>query len=503
MGRIGKTLKIKSFKQTMKDKKKLMNEDEILPEHKEFAEWFDKRLDDPFTVDILKAKSWFLEFMGPEDWEKRKQTVLEYFNQMSKDMFEKKENFSYSSGRGKMAVYDDWVAWYLYLAESIELRPMVSEPSQSSRIWHFFATIGKNIEDLKSSKGIESKLYDLLKRKINQPDSILFEFVVATCYLRNGWSVEFIPETGERKTPDLYVTRDNEEYFVECKRLAKVTQYSDEERNEWLKRWEKTLPFLTQYPESVFLDVTFKKEVKETDEDIVAKAFHDMASCGAVAQGFCVENEEVKVCARHINMTPVHEHFDKWMVKYPSAQLHALFDESYEPEGSYTNACQVKLVEVNPDKESVINVYAESVNIAYCAKWECIAEQSIDKKARDVKNLLVKAVKQAPDKGATVVHIGYETLHGPHIEFIRDRKIVDSLSSFDFGEKDIASVFCHSFQSRQFPDNNWDFAETTRCFGFSSKPEDILSENLLMQREESVISDETHWLQDYMEKFGD
>lgn len=495
---------MKARKQKKKGRKlSRANKDRVIPEHKEFAEWFEKRLEDPFTLDALKAKSWFLEFMGADDWASRKEKVLEYFNQMSKGLFQKSEDFNFSSEQGVMAFYDDWVAWYLYLVESVEQRPMVSEPSQSSRIWNFFATIGRHLEALKSAKGIDAKLHDLLKKRINQPDSILFELVVATCYLRNGWSVEFIPETGERKTPDLRVSRGDKSYFVECKRLAKVTKYSDEERSEWLKRWEKALQHLTKYPHSVFLEVTFKKEIKDTDENIVAKAFRDMATCGAVAHGFCVENDDVKVCARHINMGPVHEHFEKWMVKYPSPQLQALFDENFEPEGNYTSACELQLVEVNPEKESVVNIYAQSVKRAYCAKWVCVADESIDKKARDVKNLLVKAVNQAPSDGATVIHIGYETLHGPYIEVIRDKKIVDLISNFDFGEKDIASIFCHAFQPRIFPDNKWEFAETTRYFKVNSKPEGILAENLLMQRDEWVVSDETHWQQDLLAKLED
>jgi len=475
----------------------------MIPEHKEFAEWFDNRLDDEFTKDILKASNWFLEFMGETTWRERKENVIRYFSQMSKNIFEDKKDIGFSSNQGRMAFYDDWIAWYLYLAESLELRPMVGEPSQSARIWPFFSTIGKHIALLKLTTGIEFKLQELLIKKGNLPDSILFEFVVAICYLRNGWEVAFIPETGAHKTPDLHVKKKDREFFVECKRLAKGTLYSDKERTEWLKRWENALPYLTGYSKSVFLDVIFKKEVMETSEFIIADAIKELTSCKSTVQGSCLENKEIKVCARHIDMFKIHNHLKKWMVKYPSQQLNYLLDENYEPDGSYTSAYQIELVEVAPDKESVVNLFVKNIKKAYCAKWECIAEESIDKKARDVKNLLVKAVNQAPEKGSTVVHIGYETLHGPFVEFIRDNKIVELISSFDFGSKNIASVFCHSFQPKVLPDNEWEFAETTRYFGINSKPEDILEDNLLMQREHSVISNETHWMQDALEKVQD
>ncbi|MFM5332669.1 hypothetical protein ACET9Z_09660 [Aeromonas veronii] len=468
-------------------------------EHKEAYDSIDSNHNEKYTSDIKKALQWFLEYMGGDNWLERRKKVIDYFSAMNRRLYIEPEKYDVDSDQVRMAFYEDWVAWYLYLAESLADRPAVDEPGQSSRIWPFFATIGKYNLELKKVKGIDVKLHDLLKKRINQPDSILFELVVAACYLKNGWTVEFIPETGKGKTPDLFVTRGEQKYFVECKRLAKVTEYSEEERCQWIKRWRAALPFLIRYPHSVFLDVEFKVEVAKTDVGLVAKAFHDMASSGAVEYGFCVENKQIKVCAKHIDMRKIHDHLDKWMVKYPSPQLHALFDENYDPQGSYTSACIAKLVEVSPDSESVINIFADKIDKVCCAKWECTAIESIDKKAKDVKGLLVKAVNQAPKNGSTIIHIGYETLHGPHIEYVRDEKIVDLISSFDFGEKNIASIFCHSFQSRLFGGDKWDFAETTRYFGVTKNPNSILSENFLMDREGSVKANETHWSQDMAE----
>ncbi|MCK4622241.1 MAG: hypothetical protein KAT62_08495 [Desulfuromonadales bacterium] len=465
-------------------------------EYKDFYQRLDNRCHDPLVVDMKKAFNWFLDYMGEDDWEKRRSNVIKHFREMGSALYEQPEKYDMDSERGRLAFYQDWVAWYLYLVESVADRPAVDEPSQSSRIRHFFATIGRYSDELKKVKGIESKLHDLLKKKINQPDSILFELVVAICYLKNGWVVEFIPETGANKTPDLRVCRDEKEFFVECKRLAKVTQYSEGERTEWLKRWKRLLPLLMKYPHSVFLDVEFKKEVAKTDENVIAKAFYSMFASGSIAQGFCIENEDVVVGARHIDMKKIDDHFEKWMVKYPSPQLHALFDENYEAHGSYTTACIARLVEVGADSESVLNIFADSIEKAYCAKWECTAIESIDKKAKDVKNLLVKAVNQAPDNGSTIIHIGYETLHGPWVEFIRDEKIIEIISEFDFGNKNIASIFCHSFQARNFANDLWDFAETTRYFGVTEDPFDILTEIQLMERDGTVKADDTHWAQD-------
>ncbi|WP_241297820.1 hypothetical protein [Enterobacter asburiae] len=114
---------------------------------------------------------------------------MAYFREMSERLFTGKSDVSFHEKDARLAFYDDWIAWYLYLAESLADRPTVDEPAQSSRIWHFFAVIGEHSERLKQVKGIESKLNDLLVKTINQPDSILFELIVAICYLKNGWEV--------------------------------------------------------------------------------------------------------------------------------------------------------------------------------------------------------------------------------------------------------------------------------------------------------------------------
>lgn len=476
-------------------------DDELHPEHKEFYEWFHNRLEDPYFISIKKAFECFIDIMGQEDWLKRKGKVINFFNKMEKKFLKNPE--IHDNNIETMSFYQDLTAWYLYLIETIFNNPAGDEPTESSRIYPFFATIGKHIDELKNVKGIESKLNELLIKKKNQPDSTLFEIVVAICYLKNGWNVEFIPETSTNKTPDLHVIRDNCEYFVECKRLAKVTDYAKNERKEWLKRWERLVQLLKTYPYSTFIYIQFKVEIKKTNINILVNIFHEKRKFFMKEQAFIFENEEVFLAARHMNMNSINSHLDKWDVKYPSPELYALFDVQYDPKGNYTHLFKAKLLKSNPGKEGVLNIFVESVDIVHCAKWDCISIESIDKKSKDIKKLLAKAVRQAPLNGSTIIHLGYETLHDPSIEFNRNEKIDTIMSSFDFGQKNIASVFCHSFQTRNFPNNKFDVAETTRPFDFIVDPTKLLSENLLITDWDGAESGtDTHWRQDLMEQLN-
>lgn len=61
-----------------------------------------------------------------------------------------------------IALYSDWVSWYMYLVEAFFERPGCDDPSQSARVYPFFATIGANIVALKKMKGIENHLKSLI-----------------------------------------------------------------------------------------------------------------------------------------------------------------------------------------------------------------------------------------------------------------------------------------------------------------------------------------------------
>lgn len=93
-------------------------------------------------------------------------------------------------------------------------------------------------------------------------------------------------------------------------------------------------------------------------------------------------------------------------------------------------------------------------------------------------------------------------MHGPQIEFARDMKICELISDFDFMGKDIAAIYCHSFQPRLLADKNWDFAETVRYFSQSRNAETILEQKLLTDVEGTIQSDDTHWAQDLREMLG-
>ncbi|RLV57991.1 hypothetical protein D5018_19620 [Parashewanella curva] len=467
---------------------------------KEHQKYIESRKTEQWILDAKKSFDWFLEIMGESEWDKRKKSVVAYFKKQQMSFFpeEGKKREELSESEKRIAYHQDWIAWYMYLVESLYHRPYVNEASQSCRIYPFFCAFGRHIDMVKSISGIDAKLIELLRGKNNQPDSILFEISVALMYARNGWDVSFIPETADKKTPDILVEKDGNQFFVECKRQAKVTEYSETERKEWNRRWDILVQAMAAFKIPTFMDVTFKVEVAETPLTILASAFAEIARNEMISSGYTLENDQVSVSVDFINMPAVNKHFEDFQVSWNSPQMVALFAGDYERNGSYTQVHSPKGVNaVGPDdEEHILNLFCTGVYSAYCAKWECLSDTAIDKKAKDVRKLLGKAIDQAPDEGNTIVHIAYETLHGPLVEFERHKKIANSINSFDYKSKNVKAVFCHALQPSVGPEES-EWAETTMRFGRDGIDlAKILPNDLLLDESATKIANETHWYQD-------
>lgn len=472
---------------------------DALQNYKSFIVKLNDRKKDPLVLNTKSAFEYFLSFLKPGEWEDRRKRVMSYFERLAQGIENPAEARPLSAEGSRIAFHEDWMSWYMYLAECTIYRPFTSQESQSARIRPFFNKLGASIESLKSIKGIEGKIHDMFYDNNNNTDSALFELLVAVCYIENGWQAEFIPET-HNKSPDIKVTKGTTTLYVECKRLQKVTDYSESERQAWLRRWELLSKEMLHYGVPAFVDITFKKEIDSTPEDLPAKAFKDLATCDVLAEGMCIENNDIKLCARHINKRRIDDHLKKWSVRYGSSQMNALIDEQWTPGAAYTVLMSFKKAHSTEPHSGMFGWFMTEMDSVYAAKWECIADESIGKKAKDITKQLSKAIKQAPADARTVVHIGYETLNGPIVELARDQKIVETLNTFDFGEKDIACVFCHSFQSRTFPDGEYDFAETTRHRAYSLTPDEVLPERLLFGTEQGTkVKNDTHWHQDLCE----
>ncbi|MEX0424456.1 hypothetical protein KDV38_12055 [Providencia rettgeri] len=459
--------------------------------------YIEKSKKNDFYINIKNCFNWFKDHMGDAEWVERKKLLINYFKKMEMEFLD--FNKLKDSSENRMIYHYDLIIWYMYLADVYLDSLVENEPNQAARVLPILAEIGRMINELKKCDGINFKLNDLLIKKGNQPDTLLFELLVACCYIRNGWNVTFIPESPKEKTPDLLIKKNGSNYFVECKRLNKVTDYSEKERNEWLKHWKHISAKMLSHDNSLMLDIVFLNEIDKVKTSDICNSLADLLSnFSNNTKTKTLSHKDFTLKLDKIDINKIQLHLVDNNIKLPSPLLYSLIDSEYSTDSSYTftgyiNVCKITENDDEEKDDRVLNIFLDSVRKIACAKWECISDVSLDKKARDIKNLLSKATKQAPDNETTIIHIGYETLHGPAIEKIREKKIKSTINNFDFDSKDIGIIYLHALQAICPPNEKFDFLETTQWLAKDEYKDIILVDDLLINFSDSNKQNKTHW----------
>ena len=434
-----------------------------------------------WAIDAKKALNFFVSRMGDKKWVERRAKVVLYFRE-AEDIqfgFKKNENSAETKVVLPIAIYDDWIAWYMYLVESIFERPTSGDALQSARIFPFFSMVGKNLSTLLDIDGIETKIEELLNEKKNQPDAILFELAVANLYCKNGWKVCFIPESTFYKSPDLQIRKNGKQYWVECKKMQKVPEYSESERLAWQSRSLKLSALLKETRLSLEVDIIFKIPVVETHENILIDVFKEHIRLHGIGKSGKMKNSEIEMIVNPLDIKLINQKLKQTDIKNFSPEIIELCIGKYESGGNYVTTFDYdELYKLGLDNDlDVLNIYVDKLKIANVMKWTSISEHSINMKAKDVKRLLVKAVNQIPLDGPGIIHIGYENIDGPYVERKRLLKTEETIQKFDYKDKDIQAVFCNSIQLLA-KSNNFGWAETT-CFYKKSKHPDLEHDLLL------------------------
>lgn len=447
-----------------------------------------------WAIDAKKALNFFVSRMGDDRWSKRRGKVVSYFRDLEAIQFGLKKPESKEKVVMPIAVYDDWIAWYMYLVESIFERPLSGDALQAARIFPFFSMIGKNLSVLLEIDGIEKKIEELLNEKKNQPDAIFFELAVANLYCKNGWKVTFIPESIFYKSPDLQIRKEGQQYWVECKRMQKVPDYSESERSEWQNRSLRLTTIMQECKLSCFIDIIFKVPVSETDENILVDCFNDYLKNHGGDKRTLIKNSEVDITFHPLSVVSINKKLKERDIRSNSPELIEVCIGKYESGGNYVSAFNHdELYKLGLDKNfDVLNVYIDKVKSISILKWTSVSEHSINMKAKDVKRLLVKAVDQIPLDGPGIIHIGYENLDGPYVERKRFLKVQETIQGFDYKEKDIRAIHCNSIQLLA-SSNNFDWAETT-CF-YKQIHHPVLEHDLLLAGSVSNFN-RPHWEDD-------
>lgn len=327
----------------------------------------------------------------------------------------------------------------------------------------------------------------------DQPDSGLFEILVALRWLKSGWNeVELIPAASSEKSPDIRAASKRQEWLIECKRLAKSSEYSIKERESWLRMWLHLSRFLIHERIPVILNVEFHEELEALPETFLLDELAEKLKL-TVLPCTIYSNQTCTVSVKFVDLKAAQAHLKSHYVRYPSEQLNLLIAGYRDPNRGFTSVVEGKIVSVG--EKSGLNRFLDEIRFAAGSFWHCDAERSIERKARDIRKHLAEAVSQLPANKKSVVHIGLETLDGALVEAKRYERICNTVFQFDLKGKDVRWIYCHLFQSYSPPTQGWVLDETVYHFsnenGFADEP---LNKRTLVVPDEDASSPAVHWL---------
>ena len=438
--------------------------------------------------DVKRVLNWFLEFLDPADWVDR----VAHIEGVIEDVLKIHRSRQQAQEYKPISIVDDHIGWYLYLADTALHAPVKYEPTQGARVLSIFKRLGSDFELLKSIGGIEDRVSKMLASERNQPDSALFEILIALLWKRNGYeTVEFIPEQPPKKTADFRAEKEGQEWFVECKRLKKSSMYSEQERTKWLAMWAQFRDFLIETNYSAVFEIEFHVELETLPDEFLVK---ELGGKLPLVQLPCqvISNDTWEVSARAVDYNSANAHLAKYRVKHPSDQINELIGGYIDPNRGFTALVLGKFVRAGHCGGN--NRFLDELEFAAGAYWHCTAERAIQRKARDIRRRLADAVNQLPYGKKCAVHVALETLDGADVEEERFLKIFQSVMNFDTKDKDLRWVYCHLFQSYAPPDVLWVIDETIHYFGgISDYGEEPLSHRHAIMPADADLQEGAHW----------
>ena len=344
---------------------------------------------------------------------------------------------------------NDLAGWYLVLCQTFLDESVRYHHFHGARALPALEAVGRWVPDLRNTPGVEERVRQVLQRRPDQVDGLLFELLVASRYIADGWRVTFLSET-HLPSPDFMVEHESSRFFVECKRQGH-SDYSTAERRHWREMIVPIAHFLNSARLPIVLDITFHQEVTKVPLEYLERRLLPKLQL-LLPPGRLVEDSVAAIDLRYANVNLTRSYLSGQSVKLESALLaYLLFDYVDYHRGISFNVSYRQA----PRKPRVV----DDVAWGWAAIWSCDAPQAINAKAKAISRQLHDAAKQVKDSQPAVVHVGIEMGDGGEVEEIRAKKIHSWLNAFDPTESRIDHIYIHAFTFLVPPDKNWDGAE--------------------------------------------
>src|SRR5205823_1296242 len=150
-----------------------------------------------------------------------------------------------------------------------------------------------------------------------------------------------VPAVAE-KTPDLRVVKNSRELFIECKRKQKSSGYSADERRHWFRLSRPIFDFLRYSRLAIVLDIVIHRPLEQLPDDYLEKTV--VAKLRLAVPGVIIDNQDLRVVLREIQLDRIRNHFRKNAVRANSTFLNYLLYGDYDLSRGVTDLLEVDFV---------------------------------------------------------------------------------------------------------------------------------------------------------------
>jgi hypothetical protein len=395
--------------------------------------------------ELMLAVAWLKSFVPRRDMDRRIDAAKDYLAAARERMRD-----------GVQApLFDpaDMAAWYILQAETFATDRVYWSPEGVMRAVPFLTRIGKEITLLLSVKGVDERAARMMLADRRQPDSGIYELLVALAYRRGGWDrVEFVPETpGRGRTPDLHVFRPRSRWAVECKRLA-PSPYAMREQVRGIELAESVHALSLEMYESVVVEVKYKIELADVPNDYLGAHVRSAIKQRSLSPW---DDEIASGRVRPVNWPLTRKVLAKDDVYFGGSRMIELLIGYYVHEADHSMAAKWRPSPSRP-------AYAETVYQASVVSWQSLSDTAVLQKARHFRRILANAEGQLPSDRPGVIHIGIESYAGAKVDLTRHIRNTFEARSFATRKSRLRWVYGNYFVPEQTTrkEESWAITET-------------------------------------------
>jgi hypothetical protein len=353
----------------------------------------------------------------------------------------------------------DLVASYLAQGKSLLDGRRTYDIALASRCIPWIKQLGVNVNELTRVDGAAERARRMLADASTAPDGPMLELVMGGNYAAEGLEVTFVPEApGHAKTPDLhlFVPGLAEPVAIEFKRLRQG-QYELAERVRHRLIFRRAAAIIDARGLSLHIDVTYIRELKDVPEGYLAEWLTRFLASPLVLPGAYPWRDEFGAGQIQRSNLPAVREDTRDSSLYFGTKMARLLCGAQVRDSGYHLAAGGEPDERDPR-------YMDEVKYASVVTWQCIAAESIEKKARHLKNRLVEAEKQVRSAGIGIIHVAMDAEASCESSDLRRERNKQAISEFK-SESLVAALYVHYLVPRISEAHSWLVDETVDNFG--------------------------------------